>query len=75
MELTQLRDTVKEKNLKLDNLQSELYKAKEKLEQSKIENAKLKENLSETTNELQLLTQQKAKSFVSTSEQPLFEKT
>jgi len=71
-----LKDSLREKNLKLEHIQNELSATKENLELIKIENSRLKENLSDTANEL-ILNKQKIKSFVTSSEQPTvnFEKT
>jgi len=68
-EIGNLKDSLREKNLKLEHIQNELSATKENLELIKIENSRLKENLSDTANEL-ILNKQKMKSFVTSSEQP-----
>jgi len=65
--ISELQNDLNDKDISLDKVKSELYSTKEKLELVKLENAKLKDSLNETSNELLIVTnKQKVQSFSST---------
>lgn len=65
-EVRSLNTAIREKENSIDNIKSELYSTKEKLEVMRLENAKLKDTLDETSNELMVVKNKNIKSFSST---------